>query len=187
MGGDARAKTDATFSSFSLPSPWWGGGWGWGAGRTVPTAFETTTSLCANGEGRDDRAAPHPLPSTLRVDPHQGEGRRFFFVLAALSILAAPAAAQDSVPMSGEEKYVELCGMCHRANGMGTGLLSRRLPPEQAPLEARDNLTADFVTAVVRNGLLNMPPLSRAEVSEEALAAIAAYLAEGPHTEEPSQ
>jgi mono/diheme cytochrome c family protein len=76
--------------------------------------------------------------------------------------------------------------MCHRANGMGTGLLSRRLPPEQAQLEARDNLTADYVNAVVRRGLVNMPPLSRAEVSDEALDAIAAYLEAGPHAPEPS-
>jgi mono/diheme cytochrome c family protein len=112
---------------------------------------------------------------------------------AALSIAvfaaATPVAAQDAAVEAppGEAQFQELCGMCHRANGMGTGLLMRRLPPEQAQLEARDNLTADFVKVVVRRGVVNMPPLSKAEVSDEALEAIAAYLEAGPHAEEAAQ
>lgn len=115
-----------------------------------------------------------------------GEACRTFFavtVMTALMALAVPVVAQDETRApAGEQQFVELCGMCHRANGMGTGLLMRRLPPEQAQLEARDNLTADFVKLVVRRGVVNMPPLSKAEVSDEALDAIAGYLAEGPHT-----
>lgn len=77
--------------------------------------------------------------------------------------------------------YVEKCGMCHRAGGMGTGLLARRVPADMAALEEREGLTEEFVTAVVRSGVLNMPALSRAEVSDPQLAAIAAYLAAGPY------
>ena len=69
--------------------------------------------------------------------------------------------------------------MCHRSTGMGTGLLSRRYPKGQEQLEARTNLSAAFVTTVVRHGLNNMPALSRAEVSDPQLAIIATYLARG--------
>ena len=69
--------------------------------------------------------------------------------------------------------------MCHRVTGMGTGLLRRRYPKGQAQLEARTNLSAGFVTTVVRHGLHNMPALSRAEVSDPQLAIIAAYLGRG--------
>ena len=43
----------------------------------------------------------------------------------------------------------------------------------------RTNLSAAFITTVVRHGLHNMPALSRAEVSDPQLATIAAYLARG--------
>jgi hypothetical protein len=43
----------------------------------------------------------------------------------------------------------------------------------------RTNLSAAFVTTVVRHGLNNMPALSRAEVSDPQLATIASYLSRG--------
>ncbi len=130
--------------------------------------------------------ASHPLstaPSPPSPLPQGGRGT-LAAILAGLTsvLLAIPAAAQDeAAPDPAVDRYVELCGMCHREDGMGTGLLARRLPAEQARLERRDDLTAGFVEAVVRTGAGNMPPLSRAEVSDDALAAIAAYLAAGPH------
>ena len=63
---------------------------------------------------------------------------------------------------------------------MGTGQLARRVP--RALLEARDNLPAQYVILAVRNGIGNMPPLPRGEVSDADLKAIADYLAAGPHT-----
>jgi hypothetical protein len=59
---------------------------------------------------------------------------------------------------------------------MGTGLLARRYPKDQALLESRLNLEPAFINTVVRHGLGNMPPISRAEVSDEQLAAIVGYL-----------
>lgn len=94
-----------------------------------------------------------------------------------IAVAATPSLAADAG--SGERLYVEKCAMCHRDNGMGTGLLSRRYPKGQEQLEQRTNLSAAFVTTVVRNGLLNMPPLARAEVSDAELEQIAAYLAKG--------
>ena len=79
----------------------------------------------------------------------------------------------------GEALYLEHCSSCHGPNGMGTGLLARRVQP--ALLEARDNLPAQYVILAVRNGIGNMPPVPRGEVSDADLKAIADYLAAGPH------
>ena len=79
----------------------------------------------------------------------------------------------------GEKLYVEHCAMCHGPNGMGTGLLARRVQP--ALLEQRDNLVAAYVIMAARRGVGNMPAIPRGEVSDADLKAIADYLAAGPH------
>ncbi|WP_338242823.1 c-type cytochrome [Aurantiacibacter hainanensis] len=79
----------------------------------------------------------------------------------------------------GEALYVEYCAMCHNANGMGTGLLARRR--DDALLEERGDLAAAFVVVAARNGIGNMPPVPRGELSDADLQAIAEYLAAGPH------
>ena len=66
--------------------------------------------------------------------------------------------------------------MCHRATGMGTGILARRMSPELALLENRRDLQPEFVTNAVRAGFGVMFPMSRAEVSDAQLQAIVAYL-----------
>jgi mono/diheme cytochrome c family protein len=84
---------------------------------------------------------------------------------------------QDRTSRSADERlYVEKCSMCHRQMGMGTVILARRMDPKVARLEARDDLTADYVTAAARMGIGNMPRISRGEVSDAQLAQIARYL-----------
>lgn len=84
---------------------------------------------------------------------------------------------QDRTAKSKDEAlFVEKCSMCHRQMGMGTVILARRIDPKIAMLEYRDDLTADSIKAAVRQGLGNMPRISRAEVSDAQLARIAAYL-----------
>ncbi|MDT8398146.1 MAG: cytochrome c [Pseudomonadales bacterium] len=78
-----------------------------------------------------------------------------------------------------EGVFAEKCGMCHRANGMGTFILGRRLAADDVWLENRSDLQTDFVRQVVRNGFGLMFPMSRGEVSDDQLETIAAYLAEG--------
>ncbi|RKF20653.1 cytochrome c [Altericroceibacterium spongiae] len=75
----------------------------------------------------------------------------------------------------GEKLYVEKCMMCHGPNGMGTGLLARRM--DVPLLEERDDLTVDYVTQAARMGIGNMPAIPRGEVSDEQLEQIAQYLA----------
>lgn len=79
----------------------------------------------------------------------------------------------------GEALYVTHCMQCHGPNGMGTGLLARRIQP--ALLEQRDNLAAAYVVLAARRGIGNMPAIPRGEVSDAELQAIADYLAAGPH------
>lgn len=81
----------------------------------------------------------------------------------------------------GEALFVEMCIMCHGANGMGTSLLGRAGRPQ--PLELRPGLPAAFYVSAARNGIGNMPAIPRGEVSDEQLQAIADYLAAGPHPE----
>ena len=91
-----------------------------------------------------------------------------------------PAATRTGPGISdGKAMFHEKCGMCHGPGGMGTGLLARRMDPAVAELEKRGDLMPDFVTAAARMGVGNMPAISRGEVSDRQMAAIAAYLAKG--------
>jgi mono/diheme cytochrome c family protein len=104
----------------------------------------------------------------------------------------APPTQRGGAPMSkpitladrpnaigGEALYVEYCAMCHAPNGMGHGLLARRV--DTPDLEKRDNLPAEYVVLAARQGIGNMPAIPRGEVSDEELQQIADYLAAGPH------
>ena len=112
--------------------------------------------------------------------------------IAALLLAGGAAIAQGPPPAprpttlasrpdatGGEALYVEHCISCHGPNGMGTGLLARRVQPPL--LEARDNLPAAYVLVAARQGIGNMPAIPRGEVSDDELKAIAEYLAAGPH------
>jgi cytochrome c553 len=107
----------------------------------------------------------------------------------ASAILAMPLIAQTRVdiPFRGviqdrssrsadEALYVEKCSMCHRQMGMGTVILARRIEPNLAMLEARDDLSADLIRIAVRQGIGNMPRLSRGEVSDQQLDRITRHL-----------
>lgn len=113
-------------------------------------------------------------------------------LIAALLLAGGAAIAQGPPPApqpttlasrpgatGGEALYLEHCASCHAANGMGTGLLARRVQPPL--LEARDNLPAAYVVVAARQGIGNMPAIPRGEVSDAELQAIAEYLAAGPH------
>lgn len=100
-------------------------------------------------------------------------------VLGMVGLVLLGAAASAQMPGDGKALFHEKCAMCHGPGGMGTGLLARRVDPKVAELEKRDDLTPDYVTTAARTGIGNMPAISRGEVSDKQLAAIAAYLAKG--------
>lgn len=115
------------------------------------------------------------------------------FVMPACSEATqqAPAKAPGAGPMpqsqvvtfglgstnEGERLYGQECAFCHAGRNTGTIMLGRRMDPAQAELHKRTDLQADYVKAVVRNGLVNMPPLSKVELPDEELDKIAAWLA----------
>jgi mono/diheme cytochrome c family protein len=81
----------------------------------------------------------------------------------------------------GAALFTNRCGACHLAGGMGTNLLTKQMiaakrPPSDGLLANRTDLTADYVQSVVRNGKMAMPRLTRVDVTDAELAAIAAYL-----------
>lgn len=125
----------------------------------TPLAVVTTLALCA-GAMAMAQDKPPPAKGPPPMPP-------------PVTLVARPNAT------GGEKLYVEHCAMCHAPNGMGYGLLGRRL--KQPNLELRDNLTAQYVIMFARRGLGNMPPIPPGEVSDAELKQIADYLAAGPH------
>ena len=98
-------------------------------------------------------------------------------LLIGMSVLL-PLLARGAEP-TGKQLFHQKCAMCHGAVGMGTGLLARRMKPEVAQLEAREDLSAAYVERAARVGVLNMPPITRGDVSDAQLASIAQYLSKG--------
>ena len=95
-----------------------------------------------------------------------------------------PERSRTSGVANGEAEFSYHCGYCHLPFGMGTNLLTpQRIAmgetPDKGLLANRTDLTADYVETVVRSGKGAMPPLSRVEVTDAELRAIARYLGKG--------
>jgi mono/diheme cytochrome c family protein len=118
--------------------------------------------------------------------------------IATAAVVAPPAGGPPPIPpyqmraditagnrmaegQDGAALFSNRCGACHLAGGMGTNLLTKQRmmagePPEKGLLANRQDLTADYVRAVVRQGKVAMPRLSRTDVTDAELTAIATYL-----------
>ena len=97
---------------------------------------------------------------------------------------APPPGSRLAVGRDGAALFSNRCGFCHLPGGMGTNLLSvQRVrlgePPEKGLLTNRDDLSADYVRTVVRQGKVAMPPQTRVDVTDAELDAIAAFLGKG--------
>lgn len=104
---------------------------------------------------------------------------RTFLAAAAIALTASAGANAADAP-SDKTLFTTRCGMCHQTNGMGVSILSRRpADASKGLLEARTDLSAEFVYTVARVGTGNMPRISRAEVSDEEMRLIALYLSRG--------
>ncbi len=82
---------------------------------------------------------------------------------------------------NGEALFSNRCGACHLAGGMGTNLLTKQMmmakrPPEEGMLSNRQDLTRDYVKAVVRAGKGAMPRQTRVDITDAELDSVAAYL-----------
>jgi mono/diheme cytochrome c family protein len=91
--------------------------------------------------------------------------------LLVILLLASATAQAD-----GKASFEYHCGKCHDAAGTGTQMLTKRLGKEQALLEARKGLTVELVRNAVRHGVLSMPRITRVELPDTELDAIARYL-----------
>jgi mono/diheme cytochrome c family protein len=98
-------------------------------------------------------------------------------VLLFALVHPAPSPAHPQAAADGAALFAARCGYCHLPGGTGTMMLERRLGKDHALLAERSNLQAAYVRTVVRNGLNSMPALTRVEVPDEQLDAIADYLA----------
>jgi mono/diheme cytochrome c family protein len=92
-----------------------------------------------------------------------------------------PAGDRLSTGQDGAALYSNRCGACHLAGGMGTNMLTRQrvmagLPPDSGLLANRNDLTQTYVKFVVRQGKRAMPGLTRVEVTDAELDAIAKFL-----------
>jgi mono/diheme cytochrome c family protein len=100
-------------------------------------------------------------------------------LLLAAGLIAFATTAASAEP-DGKALYTHRCGMCHQGIGMAVQILSRRPgDPSKGLLEQRADLSAEYIFVVVRTGTGNMPRISRAEVSDPELTAIALYLSRG--------
>lgn len=122
---------------------------------------------------------------SARCVPSILAGAAFGFLAACGVLVATTAAAQVPASRAGSDSaagaegrslFQARCGMCHLEGGTGTFMLGRRLGPANALLAERTNLDATYVKHAVRNGIVSMPRITRAEVSDAELQAIATYL-----------
>ncbi|HLY57735.1 MAG TPA: cytochrome c [Stellaceae bacterium] len=132
----------------------------------APLALVLLASL--DGHGQTARSGPEQGSQPIPI--YQSRG-------------APPPGDRLASGRDGHQLFRNRCGYCHLRGGMGTNVLAARVREGQmagpALLEERTDLTADYIRTVVRNGKVAMPRLSRVEVTDPELDAIAAYLA-GP-------
>jgi mono/diheme cytochrome c family protein len=90
------------------------------------------------------------------------------------------AAAAEPAP--GAAVFARWCAHCLGVGpgNPGTQRLGWNQGPERALLEARTDLSADYVRRVVRNGLAEMPSFRITEIPAGELDALAAHLAKEP-------
>ena len=95
---------------------------------------------------------------------------------------------RDPLLRRGQEVFQARCQACHGEitkdivpGGIppmpGTQALQARYKGKKpAPLEQRTDLTAEFITVIVRNGIGSMPFFRPTEITDTDLAALGAYL-----------
>jgi cytochrome c5 len=93
---------------------------------------------------------------------------------AVLFCIAVTAVHPQNI--EGQQLFDRKCGICHAEGGTGAIMLGRRLGKDGAILARRTDLQGPYVEAIARSGLRSMPPLSRVEVPDSQLSAIASYL-----------
>lgn len=94
---------------------------------------------------------------------------------------AAPEGDRLAPGRDGKALFEVHCGYCHLIGGMGTNLLTKQQmmagnPPEKGLLSNREDLTADYVKAIVRMGKGAMPQQTKVDLTDAELEAVSKYL-----------
>lgn len=105
---------------------------------------------------------------------------------------ATSPAADATTPVgerNGEELFVLFCRACHApgADHPGTVKLSQTKGDAQSVILNRQDLPAEYVTQVVRGGLLGMPPLRPTDVTDEELQRLVEYIRSTPADKTPPE
>lgn len=100
-----------------------------------------------------------------------------FAVLSLVAVLGACSEAPGAEISAGAENYALNCAGCHDPGPghPGTMLLEQLGRPVPA-LIGRDDLELDYLQAVVRNGLVEMPPFRPTELTDKQVEEIYEYI-----------
>jgi mono/diheme cytochrome c family protein len=98
------------------------------------------------------------------------------YSIPLLALLTFQAHAADAP--AGKRLFDRHCAECHAPGSgrPGTQQLGWSRGKDRAVLEQRRDLAADYISFVVRNGLLEMPPFRPTEMSDAELRELARYL-----------
>ncbi len=103
-------------------------------------------------------------------------------LLSALVLFAVAGAAAAADAPLGERVYMRWCVHCHSSGRGNPGTDSLQVKyggKVPAVLIERTDLTPQFITTSVRQGVLSMPPFRKTEVTDAELAAVSAWIASG--------
>lgn len=103
------------------------------------------------------------------------------FALAALVLLCGRQAVEAETNPGvehGRRVYQNYCAYCHEpgAGHPGTQLLQVKRGASAALVRGRRDLPAEYIRVVVRNGLIEMPPIRPSEVSDADINALVEFL-----------
>ena len=89
------------------------------------------------------------------------------------------SAVQAAEPPPGKALFEKFCAECHAPGHghPGTQRLAWSRGEKLAVLEKRKDLSAEYIRAIVRNGLFEMPPYRPTEITDAELVQLSQYLA----------
>lgn len=93
----------------------------------------------------------------------------------------SPAARpSDAIAREGGDVFSRRCEACHAEGREHPGAMRLEIDrgKDRAVLLTRNDLNAEYVKVIVRNGYLSMPPFRAAEISDTELDALGAYVSQ---------
>ena len=93
--------------------------------------------------------------------------------------ISLSATGTDDTQVQGKQVYDHWCTPCHGPSPLKPGTAALEVKYKGNPvavLEERDDMTPEFVTVIVRQGISIMPFFRDTEISDSDLEAMSAYL-----------